>query len=688
MTKNQYEALDIEAKDLAESEFKLLKSHKPACGDSDAEAAMRRVDIVDAGEISLRLKKAGASGYPLLRAIECAIHNLFSRGDLADSHIRMREFFTNFKTLQSGVYGIATRTDFKTAVSRASDAFIIKISKKEVEFGIHEAFIGTMVVNFLRFLIPNFVYTLGFAVCTQSVVVPESDSPGKVVSFCAGNEAPSAYIILENLNAGGDLKTLEDLISEKSIRPIEVIELLAQVTCALMVGYNTFGFVHNDLHAGNILVRAAPGEGEFFIRYPTSGEDVYVKSRKRLAMIIDLGLARAEYDSQIYAITQPGIGHYRKFVSPRSDMLITVGMLSESMIHDKFIADEDELLKLVAILFHPVLLPSSLDSASLLKLAKTTRAKNQIARAIKRLYKHRFRMPVIVGDSFDHVEYAKTALSLAHKTFGGSGKLVFTKRELPANAIIFDPLKGCDRLKSLLDVLTPPTFAPITNFSELLLSAQLAFRAHSASVFKDALTKFDFKLAINTSAKAIAALDAKIAATKISESVSLEAAAVYVDLAVSFLDHERLLAAVESVFRGTSIIDASKTRFERLQRVLEDRVGEQARVVNALKSSFRKYIETTAKEIEKINESGDRKKRVLKNKIARHPERRESLEVELENLRGEIKHKRRKVEAELKNAETIVAICTEYNTNLDIDFDAKLLSFATRICASTERSLL
>ncbi|PWG73572.1 hypothetical protein DF186_22380, partial [Enterococcus hirae] len=69
-----------------------------------------------------------------------------------------------------------------------------------------------------------------------------------------------------------------------------VMRVYFQIVMALAVEYHEFDFTHYDLHAGNVLIQATPGNRFYLIPYTFEGRTVYIKTNV-IVKIIDYGLS-------------------------------------------------------------------------------------------------------------------------------------------------------------------------------------------------------------------------------------------------------------------------------------------------------------------------------------------------------------------------------------------------------------
>lgn len=115
------------------------------------------------------------------------------------------------------------------------------IMEKKCDNAIHDAFIGTE-LNRLRRYIPNFPYTYGY-------------SDGKIYGEfvrCTSNQGSRQITLYEYLN------------SDKEFVLAEFVSILYQISLALQMGQDLFGFQHNDLTPWNIVLTRYPQDQDIF----------------------------------------------------------------------------------------------------------------------------------------------------------------------------------------------------------------------------------------------------------------------------------------------------------------------------------------------------------------------------------------------------------------------------------------
>ena len=170
-------------------------------------------------------------------------------------------------------------------------AFVIKTSltRQGDRETVNEAAVGLLALNALRAQVPQFMYIYGSYHCSPPRM--EYDE----LRMCAVVGEPSVpYNMVETISFSDTFKgvrTLNRWIRENARSPSfgqDLAEILIQTLLALAVAQQLpGGFSHNDLHAGNVLVREF-WSGRKTLRFG----DIYQRTRF-LVTIIDFGRASA-----------------------------------------------------------------------------------------------------------------------------------------------------------------------------------------------------------------------------------------------------------------------------------------------------------------------------------------------------------------------------------------------------------
>jgi len=178
----------------------------------------------------------------------------------------------NYKNddLNKWITNIKYLTQTKTSIVYQANVFdqnilILKNVNSNIEY-----FIGVFCCNKLRKLIPNFSYVLGTF---------------KLFSI----QQPTISIIYEKIPG----LTFEHIIRSKEFTYKDCLSYFIQILLSLLVAQNEYGYVHNDLHTNNIILRDIIGQQT--IKYFINGT-TYSLNVNKIATIIDYGQSQFVYD--------------------------------------------------------------------------------------------------------------------------------------------------------------------------------------------------------------------------------------------------------------------------------------------------------------------------------------------------------------------------------------------------------
>jgi hypothetical protein len=155
--------------------------------------------------------------------------------------------------------------------SLAGFSFIIKSSTdimKQQE-NIHEAYIGTKVINGIVKYIPNFAYVFG-----------KFDGPEKNI------------VIMEYIHG----QTFDKWLQSDKFNMQDYIFILIQLAMSLEVAQNQAGFVHYDLTPWNIVIQETPRPISF--DYMLDGTNVFRVTTKLIPVIIDYGKSHVVHENE------------------------------------------------------------------------------------------------------------------------------------------------------------------------------------------------------------------------------------------------------------------------------------------------------------------------------------------------------------------------------------------------------
>lgn len=176
---------------------------------------------------------------------------------------------------------------------------------KKIEF-VHEAFIGKNVINNLLKLCPNFVFTFSYR---DEPYLTEVDQVEKDSS------------VLQEFIKG---PTLQKFITQSGLK--NCIEIIFQLSCALINAQENCDFVHHDLKPWNIMVNVLPEP--INIDYTLANVEGKVRKyrvkTKYIPIIIDYGKSHVIYNNVHYGI----VDQFQ--VNSREDFVtMVIAMLNE-----------------------------------------------------------------------------------------------------------------------------------------------------------------------------------------------------------------------------------------------------------------------------------------------------------------------------------------------------------------------
>lgn len=160
----------------------------------------------------------------------------------------------------NGFYYMDNNLVLKTVQQKRSNSILV-----------HEYYIG-LYMNEMRKYIPNFMYTYGLFKC--GTLIPEDPK-----SLCE-TTGDTNFLLLEYIKG----ESLLEYVKNKSLK--EIYTVLFQIVASLHMANEKFGFIHKDLHAGNIIIR--PLKHKTYIKYDMFGSSLYLLC-DNIATFIDYG---------------------------------------------------------------------------------------------------------------------------------------------------------------------------------------------------------------------------------------------------------------------------------------------------------------------------------------------------------------------------------------------------------------
>ena len=210
------------------------------------------------------LPKIGRN-YGLLKGIEWIIRKIIVEDNYNNISYRHNNIFKN------KLSSVALHYLFKFPTIVKSTTDILKIKEY-----IHEAFIGTHVLNNLSKLIPNFAYTMGIYRTNNSI-----------------------NVISEYING----QTLFEYLSSNLFNMKDFIFILLQISLALQVAQNNCLFVHNDLTPWNIIIQRLRTPVQF--QYMISYDNIITIETNLIPILIDYGKSHVVYNNMHHGFINP-----------------------------------------------------------------------------------------------------------------------------------------------------------------------------------------------------------------------------------------------------------------------------------------------------------------------------------------------------------------------------------------------
>lgn len=256
-----------------------------------------------------KVLKTGLTDGPSMRAIQCLFQTIF----LSEKDVKMdkygiyslkkgmNEWFQNITKIGQGGYGII----YRTFVINENIQVIIKVptqSSYNQEQSMREYLVG-LVLNDLRYLVPNFAYTLGAFSCS----VPSSITNTQICTRVNGLRDVVVYEKITGLN-------LHYGIELGKLSVIESIPVIAMVLLALEVAQRECRFTHYDLHTGNIMLAENMPDYEVVL-----DDAVYkITKPKYVPIIIDYGMSSVYINDTCTGLN--GEPRYNQYMVPGHDM--------------------------------------------------------------------------------------------------------------------------------------------------------------------------------------------------------------------------------------------------------------------------------------------------------------------------------------------------------------------------------
>lgn len=270
---------------LADQREVLYRLHEEATcvTQAPADAFQHRLLLnnLDTDLLEQDLHSALMFDHSLHRELGCLMDALVHRYTDESVHDRVRTTITRPVPI-----GEDKNNVFTSGFRGNAALFVIKTDTLSHLECLYEYVVGKILINPLRALIPNFMYTYGYHECSNYAV-----EWGKTLRWCNTDEADMGYLYLEKING---IRMDDFLLEHKEDSP-EFVEVMLQLINALYVADKHCSFRHNDLKPANIIIREL-GE-PINIPFTVLGRSQYVRSRW-IPQILDFGISTSVYDGK------------------------------------------------------------------------------------------------------------------------------------------------------------------------------------------------------------------------------------------------------------------------------------------------------------------------------------------------------------------------------------------------------
>ena len=285
-----------------------------------------------------QILKTGVTDGPSMRAVQCLFQTIFSSEKdnktidygLCRLKSDINSWFQNILKIGQGGFGAV----YRASVIRENIQVVIKVPSKsgyKQEEILQEYLIG-LALNNLRYLIPNFAYTLGVFACTSPVGILEP-------KLCTSQQGDfREFVVYEKIKG----LSFFQMISHGKVTINDCILIIAMILLALEVAQREYQFTHYDLHPGNVmLVENMPD-------YEVVLDDVVYKitKPKYVPIIIDYGMSSIKLDDDNVGLNDEPL--HNQYMVPDHDMYFLIYRIIRSYrVSTASFDDLDLLIKLL-----------------------------------------------------------------------------------------------------------------------------------------------------------------------------------------------------------------------------------------------------------------------------------------------------------------------------------------------------
>jgi hypothetical protein len=228
--------------------------------------------IFDASQIPAIYQALEKNNLAVIRCIIVNILNHFKKVFVKHFSKQSKEFIELFdlEILNEGAWGRVITFGGKSQPPFAIGKYLI-LAEGEGQFLIEKEIIIGLLLNTIHNEAPNFMYTYGGFLCSLK-------DRKDVRTLCQHDEYITFIGMFEYVTG----KLFSDFKYNLSIE--EQISILLQIMYSLHIAYQKFGFIHNDLHDENIIIKVSPEDQVVQL-------DSFSFTTKVIPIIIDYGIA-------------------------------------------------------------------------------------------------------------------------------------------------------------------------------------------------------------------------------------------------------------------------------------------------------------------------------------------------------------------------------------------------------------